>query len=100
MSKRIRHNSVADAVGTVSPEIRQALEKRLQQREVVKSLIAKRAVQGLSQTDIAAKMKCSQSRISKLENGTDADLRLDDLFSYLEALGLDATIQVHRRNWP
>jgi transcriptional regulator with XRE-family HTH domain len=58
-------------------------------RRLVKHLFALRSAEGLSQKDIAERIGCSQSRISKLESGIDEDLRLADLAAYLRALDLD-----------
>ena len=55
--------------------------------------------QGKSQKDIADAFGCSQSRISKLENGTDEEMRLGDLSGYLEALGLESSMLIVKANW-
>jgi len=54
--------------------------------------MALRAAKGLSQADIARRIDCSQSRVSKLESGMDADLRLGDFEGYANALGLEMRI--------
>lgn len=58
------------------------------ERRVVDHLMAKRSLLGLSQKDIAKKMGCTQSRISKLERGKDTDLRIGDFQAYADALAL------------
>lgn len=42
---------------------------------------------GLTQQEIAAKMKVGQSAVSKLESGRDADLTLKEILTYVSALG-------------
>jgi len=71
-----------------------ALEKRVLSRRVVKDLMALRATHGLSQKDIAEKLGCTQSRISKLESTIDNDLRLGDLAQYANAVGLRVSISL------
>jgi transcriptional regulator with XRE-family HTH domain len=67
-------------------------ETRLSNRQLVKSLAVIRARAGLSQKELAAKMGCSQSKISKLESGIDADLKFGDVAAYLQATDHEAKI--------
>jgi len=66
--------------------------RRIAERNLTSHLMGLRAAAGMSQSDIAAKMKCTQSRISKLENGKDDDLRIGDFHAYADVLGLEMTI--------
>jgi transcriptional regulator with XRE-family HTH domain len=75
-----------------------AFNERLSQRRILKDLMALRAARGLSQQDIAEKLGCTQSRISKLETAADADLRLGDLAGYAAALGLRPVIVLEPKN--
>ncbi|MGA2035851.1 MAG: XRE family transcriptional regulator [Thermoguttaceae bacterium] len=89
MSKKEHYTSVAELVQEMSPdeELRAALEERLARRKLVKCLLATRAVKGLSQHDVAQKLHCTQSRVSKLEGFTDDDMRVGDLRRYANAVG-------------
>ena len=78
-------NLVRDVVQ--DEEIRATTEKRLVGRALVKHLLAMRAVEGLSQQDIAGMLDCTQSRISKLEKSLDDDIRLGDFRAYAKAVG-------------
>jgi transcriptional regulator with XRE-family HTH domain len=69
-----------------------AYERRLSERRIIKDLMIRRATSGLSQKDIARSFGCTQSRISKLENMTDSELKLGDLAKYSRALGLQLRI--------
>ncbi len=95
MSKNKRYNKVSQMARGISEDkaVADAIEKRIAERQIVKHLMSKRAALGLSQADIAAKMNCSQSRISKLENGLDDDIRLGDFHAYISAL--DRDMQIH-----
>ncbi|MEK7855544.1 MAG: helix-turn-helix domain-containing protein, partial [Acidobacteriota bacterium] len=74
-----------------------ALDKQLAERQVIKLLISLRALADKSQSDLAKAMDCTQSRISKLENGRDGDLRLEDFHAYLTALGYDMKIVIAKQ---
>ena len=101
MAKKKRHNNVSQMVRELSENKAFAddFEEQLERRQVVKGLMASRASLGLSQKDIADFLGCTQSRVSKLENGNDADLHLNDLAGYAAALGYDVTIAFTPKNW-
>src|ERR1700726_538855 len=85
---------VQDLLGeSFAEELRDGIARR----RLVKRLFVLRSAQGLSQSDIAEKMGCTQSRISKLESGSDADLRLGDLQTYADALGFETRIVLTRK---
>jgi transcriptional regulator with XRE-family HTH domain len=54
--------------------------------DVVDRLAAMRREQGLSQTQVAARMRTSQSAVARLEAGQD-DIRISTLRRYAHALG-------------
>lgn len=93
------HNSVAEMVRNLTDDESAAkeFESQLERRKLVHFLFALRSSAGLSQKEIAERMGCSQSRISKLENGEDDDLRLGDLRAYVKALGSDVTFLFAKR---
>ena len=45
---------------------------------------------------MAKRLRCSQSRVFKLESGVDDDLRFGDLKKYLCALGVDVSVIISR----
>jgi transcriptional regulator with XRE-family HTH domain len=55
-------------------------------RDLAAQLVAIRQDLGLSQTEVAARMRTSQSAVARLESG-DADVRLSTLERYAAALG-------------
>jgi transcriptional regulator with XRE-family HTH domain len=87
MKKRTQHNSVAEMVRDLSddPRFADELVKRLAERQLVKLLTVLRNRAALSQRDLADKLHCTQSWVSKLENGKDADVRVGDLVKYTGA---------------
>jgi len=100
MGKAKRYRSVTEMVRDVSEEQSFAddLQRRVSRRQLVKHLFVLRSVRRLSQKDIAQRLGCSQSRVSKLEASDDDDLRLGDLHGYLKALDLDLSLVVASRN--
>jgi transcriptional regulator with XRE-family HTH domain len=90
MAKKKTHYSVLQMVRDVSEDasFADAFENHLLERKLVKKLLVVRALRGLSQKDMARKLGCTQSRISKLEAAKDNELRLGDLVQYANALGL------------
>lgn len=96
MTTHKKYSSVSEMVNSVSDDAQFAddVTRLLEQREIIKQLIALRCREGKSQTDIARHMKCSQGRISKLESGLDEELSIGDLAMYLDALGRSSRIVV------
>lgn len=77
-----------------APEFVSDLEERLKARQLVKMLVVLRARANLSQLELAKRIGCGQSRISKLENGVDSDVSFGDVWGYLQATGHAATLVV------
>jgi transcriptional regulator with XRE-family HTH domain len=89
-------NNLIEAVKTISSgeAVAQHLAENLESKSLVHKLFGLRCSKGITQADLAKRMNCSQSRISKLENGEDDDIRLGDLQEYLTALGAELNITV------
>jgi len=71
------YRRVADAVRQLSAKTK-----------LIDQLILARVAAGLTQSQMAAKLRCSQSRISKIEDSQDADLSLGDIQAYARNVGL------------
>jgi len=71
------YRRVADAVRQLSTKTR-----------LIDQLIVARVAVGLTQAQMAAKLRCSQSRVSKIEDSRDADLSLGDIQAYARIVGL------------
>jgi len=99
MSQKNRYDDVSQMVRgcSESSEFADSFENLLSQRQLIKQLLVMRATKGISQEDMAKEMKCSQSRISKLENSVHGDLSLTDLHTYLSALGYAMEVQIGLR---
>jgi predicted transcriptional regulator len=66
-------------------ELSESFEQQLRSRRVVKALVSLRVSKGVTQQDVADVLDCTQSRISRIENGLDADLRMSELAAYAKA---------------
>lgn len=65
-------------------------------RALVAALVRERERLGLTQTDVAARMRTSQSAIARLETG-DVDVRVSTLQRYAAAVGRDMQWRLTRR---
>jgi predicted XRE-type DNA-binding protein len=93
VSQKKRYSKVSDMVqATASPDFAEAFEKHLAERQLVQKLQLMRAHSGLSQADVAERLQCTQSRISKLESGKDIDLSVGDLLGYVKATGYEVQL--------
>jgi transcriptional regulator with XRE-family HTH domain len=88
MKKRTQHPSVSDMVRSLSedPSFADEFLKRLSGRQLIKVLTVLRTRAGLSQQELAEKLHCTQSKVSKLESSNDTDLRFGDLLDYTSAV--------------
>ena len=68
-------------------DLQHCIEKKFEDNKLVKCLIKMRAKSGLSQAELAARMKCSQSRVSKIEHCDDTDLSFGDILAYTRCTG-------------
>lgn len=94
MKKPTQHSSVSDMVRDLSEDRAFAEEfaKRLSERQLIKVLTVLRTRAGLSQQELAEKLECTQSKVSKLESSNDADVRLGDLVNYTGAVGYEMRV--------
>src|SRR5690606_20924598 len=65
---------------------------------IVHHLFGLRSSQGVSQATMAERLSCSQSKISKFENGEDGEISLQELTDYLAALDRGVMLFFYRRS--
>jgi transcriptional regulator with XRE-family HTH domain len=77
------------------PGFREMALRRMsaERARLLADLTARRQAAGLSQTEVAARMRTSQSAVARLEAG-EGDLRMSTLERYAAAIGSDITWQV------
>ena len=82
-----RFDSVAEMLlGTgSSKEIAEGYDKVRKKTRISRNLAELRCEAGLSQKEMAEKIGCTQSRISKIENALDSQVSLEDIHDYSRA---------------
>lgn len=83
------YSSVSEMIESLSedPDFAREFEARVQDRLLTKNLSVLRNLANLSQKELADQLGCTQSKVSKLETGVDADLRFGDMIEYAKAVG-------------
>lgn len=89
MTTQKRYHAVADTVRDVTGDenLAASVERHIAERRLIMALTAQRVKVGLSQQEVATKISCTQSKVSKLESGKDADCPLGQLVQYAIAVG-------------
>lgn len=91
-----RSHSVAEMAADVlgDPSAKERVEKLIANRRLIEQLVLQRILREKNQTEVAKSMGCHTSKISRLEAGSDQDLKLGDILGYLSALdmGLSMTL--------
>jgi transcriptional regulator with XRE-family HTH domain len=89
-----RYGSVTEMVNEIieDDDFCREFERASADRTLSATLFAMRCKQGLTQAELAKRMGCAQSRISKLENAGTAGVRVSDLVAYAQALGLQLSV--------
>ena len=67
-------------------------EKEIRKKSLSKFLFALRCEHNLTQNQLAKKVGCTQSKISKLESAFDKEITVQDLLNYAKALNLQLEI--------
>ena len=97
-SKAPRYSSMAEVVRDLSedPKFAGDLIRNIHRKKTINHLTALRCKQDLSQADMAERLGCTQSRVSKLENSYDDETSVGDLQAYAAALGFEVSLIVNR----
>lgn len=89
-----QYSSVADMLNAVSDDkkFNETVQKEIQTRQLAKTLFAMRCKAGISQQELAEKLKCTQGKVSKIEHSLDMDISFGDLVRYSSALNMNMEI--------
>lgn len=89
-----KYRSISEMVNSISTDnsYKELFANRVKGRALSKLLFFIRCKHGLSQKELAAKIGCSQSRISKIEHSIDDDLTVKDLTDYAKAVNLQLEV--------
>lgn len=71
---------------TCEPEFADEFDTYQAERGLVNSLTVVRCANGVSQAELAGRMRCGQPKVSRMESSVDADLNFGDITSYAFAL--------------
>jgi transcriptional regulator with XRE-family HTH domain len=86
------YDSVLDLVKDSLPEDAEfaaELQDQVSERRLVRQLADLRNQNDVSQEDVANILGCTQSRVSKIENGLDKSISVEELGAYAKALDCD-----------
>lgn len=89
-----RYDSVSDLVHDISDDkaFADALDEEIDEQRMATTLFLMRNREGLTQAELAKRMGCTQSRISKLERAPLSGISVQDLIAYSTALGIELNI--------
>ena len=89
-----RYASVLEMVRDTVPDktFHDELEGYLADRNVSRALSTLRCTQKLTQSELAQRAGCTQSKISRIENSRNDRLKLDDLAIYARAFNMQVSI--------
>lgn len=96
MGQKISTTSdLMNAIG-IDKDTASKVNENIKNHSISQNLTILRAKAGLSQTEMAKKMKTSQSFISKLESANNNQIKIEDMCTYLATLGYETTISISR----
>lgn len=90
-----QYDNVSDLIGDLIEDgaLANQIRQEIGEQRLSTALFTMRNHQGMTQTDVAEKIGCSQSAVSKLEHATEDQITVGDLVRYSSALGLNLSIQ-------
>jgi transcriptional regulator with XRE-family HTH domain len=89
-----KYKNVLEMIKSISKDdaFKELATREIKGKTLAKFLFYLRCNHNLSQKQLAEKIGCSQSRISKIESALDKDLTMQDLLDYAKALNLNLEI--------
>ena len=92
-----RYDSVPELVRDLTDDevFLENLEEGISRKAVAKKLFSMRCADGVTQKEMAERLGCTQSKISKIENADSGSIKLGDLIAYAHALDLQLSIAFH-----
>ena len=91
MAKKDFLDELIDDGAKRDPRFREMVDAAYERRRLLRELAAKRERAGITQKDVAARMKTSQSAVARIERG-EIDAKLSTVERYATAIG-------HRLEW-
>lgn len=100
MNTKIKSIAEVATVLAGDSKIQKGVENEMKKSKVTKALLLMRIEKGITQKQIAQHMKCSQSKISKIEAGNDMSLEFKDILDYATSLGIEVAISFEDKSLP
>lgn len=72
--------------------MKEIVQQEINQSRLITALLGLRIQKGMSQKEVADAMGCTASKISKIEGGSDTNLKWGDITGYLSALGISMSV--------
>lgn len=95
-SNQTQYDSVVDMIRDIEGDAEaDELKEAIAGRSLATLLFRMRNRRGMTQAEIADKMGCTQSAVSKLEHSDNRRLTVGDLGAYADALGLKLSLLFH-----
>ncbi len=88
------HRNVVEMLDDIAPELAVDVSEKLNAMKLTNTLALLRNSASMTQEQLAVKMRCTQSAVSKLESSEDADVRIAEIRQVAKALGFDVAIEV------
>lgn len=96
MAERVKNVSELIRSSSLSSQFQKKFAKEIQNKNISKFLFSFRCKYNLTQKQLAGKIRCSQSRISKIESSYNYEVTIKDLLDYAKALNMQ--LEVGYRN--
>ena len=95
-------NSASEAFAALAGEerIKDRIQDEVSRSRLVDGLIRMRLQKGVSQKKLADRMKCTPSKISRLESGNDDNLKFSEVRDYVKALDIGMTVMFENQDVP
>ena len=89
-----RYKSVLAAVQSLidDRQFQEEFEQQVASKQLSKTLFAMRCRKGFTQSEMAEKLGCTQSRVSKIENTVVEKIRVSDIVAYTQVLDMGLSI--------
>ena len=98
----LRFTSIGDAAAYLAGDekVKQQVDEEICCSQLVNTLLQLRIEKGISQKELAKRIGCDPSKISRLEAGNDLQLRMGDVMQYLSALNVKMNMVVEDTSLP
>ena len=86
----LRFTSSGDAAASLAGDekVKQQVDEEICCSQLVNTLLQLRMEKGISQKELAKRIGCDPSKISRMEAGNDLQLKMGDVMQYLSALNV------------